>query len=609
MTVDARQLVADLRSCLSNPASRNTLDHILQGVRQLRHDPLASPQAPDIPSISKLAVLLEYAGHATEADRLLDDVIKACNNVYADERAELLNQKGMLSALRGQPVEAITLFEEALFTSGLRDNELKRLLQANLASAFLRQGRLDESKSWAQRALAVTEPNMPAALDVMLADILWRIARHRGDGVELKKAVKDLSGAVQRRINELDENDPDAFALVADLASAQFTVERLSGGSNPRVKSLGSFLELSAIRISAMVGARDRRTLHASIAAAMAQFDLAKDDGSSERLEHSARNLRRLHLTAAEVLSEDDPQLLTLALCVAGADLELARTQRSQKTLATAVARLRTVVSDVERVFGPDSAQTVESSANVAIGELDLARASRSEEHLRDAVGLLDAAAYRVTSVLGSAHPLNVLLPASLRLAHSLLADVDNRHGQFTTTGSTAVAVSIAEAAWGIDDEYLPAERAVAVLHSTTDPDEAALETDLEDGAVLIRVPADPDYLVVIRSAAAHTGTRLGYRLKEVADLRLAADEACVLLLRNHIRDRQVGGSGDLECRFVPEGSSIRMLFSLRTRDVIRPDDDELSWTILSSLADEITWRFENSTVHVEILKRRETVD
>lgn len=132
---------------------------------------------------------------------------------------------------------------------------------------------------------------------------------------------------------------------------------------------------------------------------------------------------------------------------------------------------------------------------------------------------------------------------------------------------------------------------------------------------VLIQVPADADYLAVVRSASAHIATRLGCTLAEVADLRLAVDEACGLLLRHthqdqdQDHDRQPGaddgvGAGDLECRFLLDGSALHVVVSRRARHTAPPQSDEFGWTILGALVDDIIWRVEGPTVHVELLKR-----
>ncbi|ACU76016.1 putative anti-sigma regulatory factor, serine/threonine protein kinase [Catenulispora acidiphila DSM 44928] len=134
-------------------------------------------------------------------------------------------------------------------------------------------------------------------------------------------------------------------------------------------------------------------------------------------------------------------------------------------------------------------------------------------------------------------------------------------------------------------------------------------EAGTEAETVVIQVPADADYLPIIRSASAHVATKLGCTLSEVADLRLAVDEACGLLLRHTVRDGDAtdgaNSVGDLVCRFILEGSSLRAVLSRQARNVASPQSDEFGWTILSALVDDIVWRVDGPTVHVEILKRR----
>ena len=134
----------------------------------------------------------------------------------------------------------------------------------------------------------------------------------------------------------------------------------------------------------------------------------------------------------------------------------------------------------------------------------------------------------------------------------------------------------------------------------------ASTTEEAEPEAVVVRVPADPDYLAVIRSASAHVATKFGCTLPEVADLRLAVDEACGLLLRHTVRDqRAADGAGDLDCRFILDGPALRVVLSRQARDAAPPESDEFGWTILGALVDDIVWRVEGPTVHVEIVKRR----
>jgi serine/threonine-protein kinase RsbW len=152
--------------------------------------------------------------------------------------------------------------------------------------------------------------------------------------------------------------------------------------------------------------------------------------------------------------------------------------------------------------------------------------------------------------------------------------------------------------------------------HSDRTSAEAGTGIAVEPGAaagpetVVIQVPADADYLPVIRSASAHVATKLGCTLAEVADLRLAVDEACGLLLRHTVRDGEEPGAdgvaaGDLVCRFILDGPALRVVLSRRARNAAPPQSDEFGWTILSALVDDILWRVDGPTVHVEILKRR----
>lgn len=128
---------------------------------------------------------------------------------------------------------------------------------------------------------------------------------------------------------------------------------------------------------------------------------------------------------------------------------------------------------------------------------------------------------------------------------------------------------------------------------------------EAEAETVVIQVPADVDYLAVIRSASAHIATRLGCTLRGVADLRLAVDEACSLLLRHTVRDEPGAGAGDLVCRFVLDGSALRVMLSRQARNAAAPLGDDFGWVILSALVDDIVWRVDGPMVHVEILKHR----
>lgn len=121
---------------------------------------------------------------------------------------------------------------------------------------------------------------------------------------------------------------------------------------------------------------------------------------------------------------------------------------------------------------------------------------------------------------------------------------------------------------------------------------------------VTIRIPADPDYVPILRAACGQLAPRLGCTRTEATDLRLLVDEACGLLLRNCIRLPRGVEEDGLTAVFVVDGTTLRITVSMEADAVTTPDDDEFGWTILTALADAFAWRVDESAVSVEIVKR-----
>lgn len=120
--------------------------------------------------------------------------------------------------------------------------------------------------------------------------------------------------------------------------------------------------------------------------------------------------------------------------------------------------------------------------------------------------------------------------------------------------------------------------------------------------SVLIQVPAQQDYLVVVRSAVAQLGAHLGYTLEEVADLRLAVDEACCLLVARHRPDGIA--AGDLECRVQVGTDTLEIVVSAGVTDVDAPAADGFGWNILLALVDTLTWSDDGDTARIDLVKR-----
>ena len=97
---------------------------------------------------------------------------------------------------------------------------------------------------------------------------------------------------------------------------------------------------------------------------------------------------------------------------------------------------------------------------------------------------------------------------------------------------------------------------------------------------VELRVPADPAYLTVVRTASAGLAARLDLTLDEIEDLRIAVDEACTLLLDPAADDAQLTavfrlGDGTLE---VEVRGPAREL----------PERSSFAWAVLEALVGEV---------------------
>ncbi len=61
-----------------------------------------------------------------------------------------------------------------------------------------------------------------------------------------------------------------------------------------------------------------------------------------------------------------------------------------------------------------------------------------------------------------------------------------------------------------------------------------AADTGIDDG-VVVRIPADPRHLRIVRMVAATFASDSGYSIDDVDDVRMAADEICAAVLEQNI--------------------------------------------------------------------------
>jgi serine/threonine-protein kinase RsbW len=106
---------------------------------------------------------------------------------------------------------------------------------------------------------------------------------------------------------------------------------------------------------------------------------------------------------------------------------------------------------------------------------------------------------------------------------------------------------------------------------------EAADVADIVD----LRVPADPAYLAVIRTATAGLAARLDLTLDEIEDLRIAVDEACGLLL-----DHRSHPGEEVRASFTIHPGMLEVVMSGPTRNL--PERGSFAWTVLEALAGQV---------------------
>ncbi|MGH3415135.1 MAG: ATP-binding protein [Actinocrinis sp.] len=116
---------------------------------------------------------------------------------------------------------------------------------------------------------------------------------------------------------------------------------------------------------------------------------------------------------------------------------------------------------------------------------------------------------------------------------------------------------------------------------------------------VVLSIPADREQVVLARSVAGHIAARLGLSMAQLADLRLAVDEACGLFLLAP----GFGRHGEsVECRFEEGPAALTVTVSAPAPST-EPDVDDIGWLMLSALVDELTWKAERGVARLTLVK------
>jgi len=118
---------------------------------------------------------------------------------------------------------------------------------------------------------------------------------------------------------------------------------------------------------------------------------------------------------------------------------------------------------------------------------------------------------------------------------------------------------------------------------------------------VSLSIPADANFLVLVRSAVTHLGSRLGLSLPELDDLRLAANEACSLFL---VPGEGCRATDVLDCRFTFTKTTLALRIAADVDPSSPPPFRRFGWALLEALVDTVSWDISGGRATVDLIKR-----
>ncbi|MGZ4617553.1 MAG: ATP-binding protein [Frankiaceae bacterium] len=117
---------------------------------------------------------------------------------------------------------------------------------------------------------------------------------------------------------------------------------------------------------------------------------------------------------------------------------------------------------------------------------------------------------------------------------------------------------------------------------------------------VALRLPAVSAYLSVLRTATSALAARMNFPLDEIEDLRIAVDEACVMLMSAALP------GADMEVEFVLAGDAMEVAVTVPTLTGVQPATDTFSWTVLCALTEAVRSQVgSDNRVTIKLRKRR----
>ena len=112
--------------------------------------------------------------------------------------------------------------------------------------------------------------------------------------------------------------------------------------------------------------------------------------------------------------------------------------------------------------------------------------------------------------------------------------------------------------------------------------------------SIILNIPAKADYLMTVRLAASSIGSRMGYDINDIEDIKTATAEACLIII-------QVGNSSHIKVEFDIDDNRMKVNVigvegeSLNAHNTV--EDSSLSEYLLEALSDELVINRENELI------------
>jgi len=119
---------------------------------------------------------------------------------------------------------------------------------------------------------------------------------------------------------------------------------------------------------------------------------------------------------------------------------------------------------------------------------------------------------------------------------------------------------------------------------------------------VRLTVPRSRDFLCVVRCVMMHVGAHTTLSVPHLEDLRVATNEACVLVMDNCDPWQR---SVDFRFDELSDGIDMEVRAATDTRYRAPPwiDVNSFSWTLLDALVDSLSWEADATSIAIHLTK------